>query len=376
MVAHRYIARPAELEALVGRMTREPLVAIDTEAASFHRYVDRIYLIQASTRRETAIIDPLTVGEMASFGGLLADPRIETVFHDADYDLRILDRDYSVRARRVFDTRIAAQLLGEPAIGLAALLEKHLGVKLDKKYQRADWSRRPLTREMLDYAATDTRHLPALRDKLRGMLEAAGRLSWAEEEFARLEDLRWTPPDANGDAWLRIKGARSLSRRGLAVLREVAYWREDVAAELDRASFRVMPNEALVALAALAPQSAEALREVKGLSSRLLAERSGSLLAAIGRALSVPDKDLPRFPRGERRPPNPSFERRVEKLKAVRNRVAERLGMDPGVLCPKGTLEAVARANPASLAALESVSEIRKWQAGVLGEEFLSALSN
>lgn len=370
----RYVSTPAELAGLIRRVAGEPLLAVDTEAASFHRFVDRIYLIQLSTRRETAIIDPLTVGDVAGLGKLIADPGVEVVFHDADYDLRILDRDYGVRAKRLFDTRVAAQLLGEPAIGLAALLEKHLGVKLDKKYQRADWSRRPLPREMLDYAATDTRHLPALRDTLRGQLEAASRLSWAEEEFARMERLRWMPLSANGDSYLRVKGARALSRRGLALLKELVHWRDDVAKELDRASFRVISNEALLALAAQAPRTREELVKTPGISERLLAQRAGALLGAIERGLALPDKDLPRFPRGERRAPDPEFDTRVARLKAVRNSAAERLELDPGVLCPKGALEAVARGMPKSPAALKEIPEMRKWQAEVLGADFLKAL--
>src|SRR5207253_488016 len=146
-------------------------------------------------------------------GELLADPAVEKVFHDADYDLRILDRDYRFRAARIFDTRIAAQLAGEPAVGLAALLEKYVGVKLAKEHQKADWSRRPLPPAMLEYAAADTQHLPALRDALRDRLTQLGRLAWAEEEFAPLESLRWTgAPDA-GDAFQRVKGARAPRNR-------------------------------------------------------------------------------------------------------------------------------------------------------------------
>jgi ribonuclease D len=373
---HRYVSTPLQLAALMKRLAREPLVAVDTEAASFHRFVDRIYLIQLSSRRETAIVDPLTAGDMSSLGAVLADPGIEVVFHDADYDLRILDRDYGVRARRVFDTRIAAQLLGEPAIGLAALLGKYLGVRLDKKYQRADWSRRPLTPAMLEYAATDTRHLPALRDRLRAGLEERGRLSWAEEEFGRLEALRWTPPSSNGDAWLRIKGARLLSRRGLALLRELAHWRDAVAAEADRASFRVLPNDLLVALAGAAPATREALEQVPGMPRRLVETRGDELLAAIERGLAVPERELPRLPRGERRTADPDFEARVERLKVARNAAAQRLALEPGVLCPKGTLEAVARARPTSVKALETLPEIRRWQIAVLGEEFLRVLAS
>jgi ribonuclease D len=373
---HHYVKTPAELATLVRRLGREMELAVDTEAASFHRFVDRIYLIQFSTRRENAIIDPLTVGDPRALAELLADPAIEVVFHDADYDLRILDRDYGMRARKLFDTRVAAQLLGEPAVGLAALLEKYLGVQLDKKYQRADWSRRPLPREMLEYAALDTQHLLPLRDRLRAELVAKGRLAWAEEEFERMEGVRWTPGPANGDSALRLKGARALSRRGLAVLQQLWHWRESVAAELDRASFRVLSNEALLAAADAAPRTLDALKAIRGVSERLLEARGDAVLAAIERGLAVPERDLPRIPRGERRAGDPAFDRRVERLKATRNAAAARLGIDPGVLCPKGTLEALARARPASMGGLDGVPEFRKWQVELLGEEFLKALTD
>lgn len=376
LTPHRYVRSSLELSNLMRRVSREPLVAVDTEAASFHRFVDRIYLVQLSIRRETAIIDPLTVEDMSSLGAVLADPAVEVVFHDGDYDLRILDRDYGFHARHLFDTRIAAHLLGEPAVGLAALVEKHVGVTLDKKYQRADWSRRPLPPEMLEYAATDTRYLLELREKLRGLLEGRGRLSWAEEEFHRLEGVRWTPSEANGNAYLRMKGARKLGRRGLAVLRELAPWREQIAAELDRATFRVLSNEALLALSEAPPQSQADLERVTGISSRLVAERGASLLAAVERGLAVPEKDLPRFPHAERRVSDPAFDQAVERLKSVRNAAAERLGLEPGVLCPKGTLEAVARARPKSAAALNEIPEVRRWQVEVLGGDFLKALGN
>jgi ribonuclease D len=376
LTPHRYVRSSEELATLMRRVAREPVVAMDTEAASFHRFVDRIYLIQLTIGRETAIIDPLTVDDVSSLGAVLADPAVEIVFHDADYDLRILDRDYGFRARRLFDTRIAAHLLGEPAVGLAALLEKYLGVTLDKKYQRADWSRRPLPPEMLEYAATDTRYLLALRERLRSELQARGRLAWAEEEFQRLESVHWSPSEANGGTYLRMKGARKLGRRGLAVLRELVPWRETIAAELDRASFRVVSNEALLAMSEAPPRSRAELEKMRGISQRLVSDRGDSLLAVIERGLAVPEKDLPRFPRGERHAPDPAFDQAVERLKGVRNQAAERLGLDPGVLCPKGTLEAVARARPTSASALREIPEVRKWQVEELGGDFLRVLGH
>ncbi|MEN9509650.1 MAG: hypothetical protein RLZZ621_2213, partial [Gemmatimonadota bacterium] len=226
-------------------------IALDTEGASFHRFVDRIYLLQLSTDAHEAIIDPLPIGTPSRLGALLEDPQVEVILHDADYDLRLLHQDYGWRVTNLFDTRVAAQLLGLRAFGLAALLEQFFGVKLDKKHQRADWSMRPLTADMLDYAAQDTRHLLALRERLRAELEQKGRWHWAQEEFARAEGTRWEPE--NGDGFLRLKGARDLTRRELARLRELVRWRDGIAAELDRATFRVAGNEVLLDLARSAP---------------------------------------------------------------------------------------------------------------------------
>src|SRR5687767_9917329 len=199
-------------------------IALDTEGASFHKFVDRVYLLQISTREQSAVIDPLPIGAPDALGRLVEDPSVEVVFHDADYDLRLLQQDYGWQVRNVFDTRVAAQLLGFKAFGLAALLEQFFGVKLDKKHQRADWSMRPLTTDMLDYAALDTMYLPGLRDELKSSLEKKGRWSWAQEEFTRLEATRWAPED-EATAFMKMKGARDLNRRELAVLKELVDWR-------------------------------------------------------------------------------------------------------------------------------------------------------
>src|SRR3954468_19800634 len=190
-----YLDTSNTVGAFFASITNARILALDTEGASFHRFVDRIYLLQLSTREQTAIIDPLPVGKPAGLGALLEDPAVEIVFHDADYDLRLLHQDYGWHTRNIFDTRVAAQLLGIRAFGLAALLEKYFGVKLDKKHQRADWSMRPLTPDMLEYAAQDTMHLLALRDRLADELNRAGRWQWAREEFARLEETRWDDDD-------------------------------------------------------------------------------------------------------------------------------------------------------------------------------------
>ena len=369
----RYVATPEALAQVIAAFRRESPVAVDTEAASFHRFVDRVYLVQLSTRRATAIIDPLAVPDLAAVGALLSDPGVEKIFHDADYDLRTLDRDYAFRAVRLFDTRVAAQLAGEPAIGLAALLEKYLGVKLTKAHQKADWSQRPLTPGMLAYAAADTAHLPALRDALEGRLRELSRWDWASEEFGRLEGLRWTVPADDGAAYLRIKGAKALRPRQLAVLRELSAWRESVARREDKAQFRIIGNESLLGVSRTLPRSAEDLARVPDLPASLARRHGTALLEAVEKALRIAEKDLPRLERPPRPPHDPAFDQRQEKLKAARNARAAELGLDPGVLCGRVALEAVARAHPTDRAGLARIGELRRWQLTAVGDALLQA---
>jgi ribonuclease D len=361
-----------EVEALFARLEGEPLLAVDTEAASFHRFTDRVYLLQVSSRRETAVVDPLAVTDLSQLGEVLADPNVEIVFHDADYDLRLLHHEYGFRATRVFDTRIAAQLLNEPGVGLAALLEKYLGVRLDKRFQRADWSSRPLSPAMLQYAAADTHHLPALRDILRDKLAEKGRLEWAAGEFALLEEVRWAPSE-DEPGYLRIKGSKALKGRELAILRELYNWREGVARRSDRATFRILNNEPMLAIARQGPREMAALKTIPGISADQAERRGRELLAAVQRAMDLPDQDLPRVARPPRRVHDPAFDARLERLKAARNRLAAELDLQPGVLCPNGTLEAIARLNPGSLEELGRVPEIRRWQVREIGDELITA---
>jgi ribonuclease D len=368
-----YLDTPSTVDAFLESIAGTPILALDTEGASFHRFVDRIYLLQLSTREQTAIFDPLSIGKPEGLGRLLESQGVEIVFHDADYDLRLLHQDYGWQVRNIFDTRVAAQLLGIKAFGLAALLERYFGLKLDKKHQRADWSMRPLTEGMLDYAAQDTINLLELRDRLKDELERAGRWEWAREEFALLEGTRW-PDEDPANSFLKIKGARDLTRRELALLRELVPWRDARARELDRATFRVIGNEQLIEIAKQQPTTREALAAIKGMPRGLLESRGQEMLDAVQRGLAVSESALPRFPKAPRWDRDPEFDARVSALKSVRDAVAARLDLDPGVLCARDRMEAVARKNPATISELESVAELRRWQRAVLGADFVKAL--
>ena len=369
------VATPEGLTRLLRALDGEPILAVDTEAASFHRYHDRIYLIQVSTAASTMLIDPLGAGNLDGIGAVLADNTVEKVFHDADYDLRLFDKEFGFRATRIFDTRIAAQFLNEPGIGLAALLEKFLAITVDKRFQRADWSMRPLPQAMLDYAASDTAYLCELQSILRRALLEAGRLDWVEEECQLLEQTRWTAPPSDPESdFLRLKGARALDRRALAILQELHRWRSETAAREDRAEFRIVGNEVLLHLAQHPVGTVEELERVRDIGHDNADRRGARILAAIERGRLRPETTLPRIPRPPRRVSDPGFDARLEALKRERNVLATRLELAPGVLCPNGTLESIARAEPDSLPALSGVSGVRRWQVDVIGEPLLKAM--
>jgi ribonuclease D len=370
-----YLDTAQEVDRLTASIAGTRQIALDTEGASFHKFVDRVYLLQLSTRETSAVIDPLPIGTPHGLGKLVEDPKVEVVFHDADYDVRLLQQDYGWKIRNIFDTRVAAQLLGFKAFGLAALLDKYFGVTLDKKHQRADWSMRPLTADMLAYAAQDTMYLLELRDRLHDELEKKQRLSWAREEFARLEGTRWEPEDVS-TGFMRIKGARDLNRRELAIFRELVVWRDALAKQLDRSTFRVVGNETLLEAAKAPPTDAKSLLAVKGMPRGVGERHASDILEAIRRGQGVPEADLPKFPRAPRWDKDPDFDARVSALRTVRDAAAHRLELDPGVLCSRERLEAIARKMPKSVAELEEMPELRKWQVAELGEAVVKALGS
>ena len=216
----------------------------------------------------------------------------------------------------------------------------------------------------------------ALREALAARLRDLGRLEWAMEDFARLEALRWTATTDGADAFLRVKGAKALPARPLAALRELYRWRDTIAAAQDRATFRIIGNEVLLAVAKALPRSAADLAGIPELPSKLAGRHAAALLEAVRRALALGEADLPRVDRVPRPAQDPALEERVERLKAARNSVAAQLGLDPGVLCARATLEAIARAAPPpkDRPGLARIGELRRWQAEVLGDRLLQAL--
>lgn len=365
----KWIDRQEELDHALARVGAHGTVAVDTEADSLHSYFDKVCLIQISVPDEDLIVDPLARVELDRFGELLARPEITKVFHGGDYDLRILHRDFGFTVRNLVDTSVCAQLLGYEGIGLAALLDRHFGIKLNKTHQRADWSMRPLPPDMLEYAATDTHYLIALAAKLREELEAMGRWEWALEEFARLENVRYREAtEEDVEPWRRVKNIGNLDRRSLAIVRDLYAWRDALARKADRPPFKVLGNDAMVEIAKAKPASHRELSRVPAVS-RYHADRYGrDLVAAVRKALEIPEEELP-----EKNDPKPwirdkALEARINRLKTVRDRYAKELKIEPSVLGARHILAAIATSGTLDVPAM------REWQKGVMGEALLAAL--
>ena len=284
------------------------------------------------------------------------------IFHGADYDLRMLDRDMQFRVAGLFDTMIAARFIGERAFGLAALVEKFFAVTLDKRFQRADWSQRPLPAEMAQYAVLDTRYLLELTSILEARLTELGRVDWADEEFRRLERVRWTGDREPTEVWQRFKHLRTYSPRELSILRELGGWREKVAMRLDQPPFRVGREDVLASLARRAPRDAAELREVRGLHRRFLGgDEARDLLAAIAVGLDRAEVDAPRAPRGKKKRLTDEQQAEVRRLSEIRDRIAAELDLEPPVVAPRSLLEAMAIAAEQGLP-LSELPELREWQ--------------
>jgi ribonuclease D len=364
----KWIDNQAALDATIDRVAAEPQLAVDTEADSLHSYFDKVCLIQMSVPGDDFIVDPLAGVDLARFGAVLADPAVQKVLHGGDYDLRILNRDFGYTISNLIDTSVCAQLLGYEGIGLAALLDRHFGLKLNKTHQRADWSMRPLPPDMLDYAATDTRHLIELAAKLRVELEALGRWEWAVEEFARLEQVRYRENEEEGEGWRKLKNISALDRRSLAIVRDLHNWRDALARKADRPPFKIMGNDQIVEIAKVKPQTHRDLARVPALS-RYHSDRFGrDLVNTVRKAMEIPEEELPA--KNEPKPwiRDKALENRINRLKTVRDRYAKELKIDPAVLGARHILAAVAAAGSLD------VPNMREWQKQVMGDALLAAL--
>ena len=313
-------------------------LALDTEADSLHAYPEKLCLIQISTDAGDRLIDPLAALNLAPLLEALAGR--ELIMHGADYDLRLLHKHHRFVPRAIFDTMLAARLLGERQFGLGTLVEKFLGVKLDKASQKADWARRPLTERMENYARNDTRHLKPVADKLRLELQQKHRLDWHRESCDRLIAECARPAVVDPDTVWRVKGSHALSRPALAILRELWQWRENESLAANRPPFFVLSHEKMVGLAEAA--AARAPLEPL-LPLRMSPRRRQALLAAVETGLAVPHDRHPEKIRHHSLRPSAAEMRRYRELERRRDVHAQKLGIDATLIAPRATLGDLAR---------------------------------
>ncbi|MBP1718450.1 MAG: rnd [Deltaproteobacteria bacterium] len=370
--SYEWIDTLPRLEGVARRLGQAEIIGIDLEADSFYHYFEKVCLLQIATESASYVMDPLALRDLSALHPIFSNPRIRKVFHGADYDIRSLYRDFRLEVKNLFDTQLACKFLGLRESGLEALLRSRFHVELNKKYQRADWSQRPLSPEMVEYAAMDSTYLIPLARMLEKELEEKSRLSWVEEECLFLSKVRFTLP-SHDPLYLKVKGAFHLDPRSLAILEALLEFREAQARKSDLPPFKVLRNESLLELATKKPLRLEESETGKILSRKQIDRYGTRLLQEIHRAMAIPDEDLPVYPREARPDLSPLLRKRVKALKTWRDMRAKTLGMEPGILLNNALINGLALKNPRSIREMEEIPGLKKWLVDHFGREILTA---
>jgi ribonuclease D len=347
------IASAGQLASLLPQIERIDRVAIDTEADSLHCYREKLCLLQIGLPGRDYIVDPLANVDLAPLCAALESK--EVVLHGADYDLRMLRRGLNFAARRIFDTVIAARLLGIREFSLTALVKRHFGVELGKSSQKANWARRPLPAQMLEYAMNDTHYLLPLADCLESQLRERDRLDWLQQSCQRAIEQAAARRVRDEDELWRIRGSGSLRGRQAAVLRALWQWREKEAEAADRPPFHILQNHELVNAAV--DFTSGNIPDYGYFSSR----RHQAFRHAAQCAMQLPESEWPVSRRRVGRRPDPEAVRGTEELRRRRDQAARKFNLEPAFIAPRSTLEALAT-NQTRAASL-----LVPWQQELLG---------
>ncbi len=366
-----FVDCPEALHRMIDDLAGQSIIAVDTEANSLFAYRERVCLIQFSTSESDYLLDTLALDDLSSLDPIFSNPCIEKVFHAAEYDILILRRDYDFSFARIFDTMVAARILGWDAVGLGALLQSEFSIHANKKYQRADWGKRPLPQDMLTYAQIDTHFLIALRNQLKTALKAKGRWSLALEDFKRSCHLNGHPERVSVDACWRIKGANELQPQQSAVLRELCLFRDQKARVLDRPLFKVIGNKVLIELARIWPRSIAQIAAIQGISPRQAQRLGPGILAAIQRGQQAEPLRPVHLPRR-----NNAYLNRVDQLRRWRKIQGKNLGVQSDIILPKDMLHTIAAENPRTTDLLASVMDTLPWRFHRFGDEILKQLKS
>jgi ribonuclease D len=359
-----------QLQSVATLLKTQKIVAFDLEADSMHHYREQVCLLQISTLEKNYIVDPLLCPDFSPLVPVFSDPSIVKILHGADYDVRMLHRGFGIEICNLFDTMIACQFLGEPAVGLAAVLKKRFSVDLDKKYQQADWSKRPLSPEMLDYAAKDTSLLIPLYRELTAELTAKGRLPWVLEECELLSRVR-SSERSEEPLSARFKGAARMRRETYGVLEGILRFRDEEAQKKDLPPFKILGNDAVREIAERNPSSVADFSGISGFSPKLVERYGKALLHAVKNGRSLPKEALPVFEARKRSEHTPRQEELLKRLKEWRTEKAAELGIDPGILVNNALLETLSEL---TLTNSSDLKGLKGWHSSEFGEELFKLL--
>ena len=336
-----YINTSPALQALINTLRSEKRIAVDTESDSLYVYHEKVCLIQFSTHTVDYLVDPLSGIDVSALGHIFADQNIEKVFHAAEYDVICLRRDYGFEFANLFDTMQAARILGFPKLGLSSLLEEYFAVIVDKRFQKADWGKRPLSQSMVQYARLDTHYLIPLQEKLSSALKKANYMKVAHEDFLRIA--RSSSSQNNKPCYTAVRGYHTLTPQQLAVLAELCAYRDRVANQADLPPFKILSNAVLLEISKISTDGSVELSAIPGLSDRLFHRYAKGLHEAVKLGKNKPPIYLDR-----RCKPSETYIARLEQLKKWRLQFANEKTVESDVVLPREILEEIAKKNPTS----------------------------
>ncbi|MGD1971828.1 MAG: HRDC domain-containing protein, partial [Desulfobacterales bacterium] len=352
--AYITIHTTSELESFVSAIENETAVGVDLEADSMYHFKEKVCLIQMATKSTNVVIDPLAIKDLSLLKPLFKSKNVCKIFHGADYDVRSLFRDFRITIQNLFDTELASRFLGYPETSLEAVLKNKFNVVLNKKFQRKDWSKRPLPQAMIAYAAADAQYLLPLAESLKAELDEKNRLPWVYEECEQLSKVR--PAGSNNQPiYMNFRGAGKLDSRSLAVLDALLGFRQGVARKKDKPLFRIFGNRSLMKLAGTKPLNLKQLEKTGALSAKQIAMYGRQLVTAIQEAMNLPADKLPVYPR-KKAPKVPlAVAGRVRALRNWRDEQVQKLAIDPALICTKALISTIAVQRPLKISDLAAI---------------------
>ncbi|MBA3016842.1 MAG: ribonuclease D [Proteobacteria bacterium] len=372
---YRLISTKTDLEKITRDLNKEKSIAFDVEADSMYHFKEKVCLIQLSTKKEYFVIDPLQIQDLSSLNILFSNSDIKKIFHGADFDVRSLYRDFNIKIKNLFDTQIACMFLGIRETSLAAVIKERFKISLNKEYRKKDWSKRPLSEDMIEYAVNDTIYLIKLAKILEKELKKIDRISWVYEECEILSKVR--PASLNSEPlFMKFKGAGHLTCRSLAVLEALLQFRLSTAEKKDRPLFKIIGNNSIMKIVKEKPVNKRQLEKIKALSRKQIDMYGDAIVKAANNSLTLPTADLPVYPRRKAPFLPPEVSLRAKAVKRWRDSKAKELELDPAIVCNKTIINSIAIQNPVHLKDLSKIKEMKKWQQREFGRDIVAILKN